>query len=264
MPDGSGSIDFSSLDKLFLISGPCVIESEGHCLDTAGQLKEIGLELSIPLIFKASFDKANRTSLSSFRGPGLDQGLEILQRVREEIGLPVTSDVHETAQVGEAARVLDSHPDSCFPLQTDGPDCLCRRDREGSQHQERAVSGSLGCPARPRESSCCGRPGSADNGAGEHPLVTTTWLLISNRFPSCGAWEPWLSLMARTVFSSRVGRDHRAGDKRSSFLPWVRAALAVVVHGLFLEVHQNPEQALSDGTNALRLERPESGSRGGS
>ena len=167
MPDGSGSIDFSSLDKLFLISGPCVIESEGHCLDTAGQLKEIGLELSIPLIFKASFDKANRTSLSSFRGPGLDQGLEILQRVREEIGLPVTSDVHETAQVGKAARGFGPHPDSCLPFQANRSDCLCRRDREG---QSTSRKGSSWLPGTSRhalaESSGCGRPGSADHGAG--------------------------------------------------------------------------------------------------
>jgi 2-dehydro-3-deoxyphosphooctonate aldolase (KDO 8-P synthase) len=91
----------------FLIAGPCVIESESHCLQLADRLKKIALGTSTPLIFKASFDKANRTSIDSFRGPGFDRGLEILRLVRTEMGLPVTSDIHEPWQAEGAAEVLD-------------------------------------------------------------------------------------------------------------------------------------------------------------
>lgn len=103
---------------LFLIAGPCVIESEQLVLDTAGQLRDLTAELEIPFIFKASFDKANRSSLGSFRGPGLEQGLEILERVREGIGVPVLTDVHEDTPLGEVADVVDV-------LQT--PAFLCRQ-----------------------------------------------------------------------------------------------------------------------------------------
>ncbi|MDA2931331.1 3-deoxy-8-phosphooctulonate synthase, partial [Acidobacteria bacterium AH-259-O06] len=94
-------------NPFFLIAGPCVIESEQHCLEMAGRLKEITSGLEIPLIFKASYDKANRTSIHSYRGPGLERGLKILQRVRQELDVPVLSDVHEVEQVEAAAQVLD-------------------------------------------------------------------------------------------------------------------------------------------------------------
>ena len=94
-------------NPFFLISGPCVIESEQHCLEIAGRLKEITSALNIPWIFKASYDKANRTSIKSYRGPGIDQGLKIFQKVKQELDIPVLSDVHEVEQVDEAAEVLD-------------------------------------------------------------------------------------------------------------------------------------------------------------
>ena len=102
----------------FLIAGPCVIESVGLCLDTAGTLKEITAELGIPFIFKSSFDKANRTSHESFRGPGLEQGLAILEQVKRQIGVPVLTDVHEDSPLAEIAAVVDV-------LQT--PAFLCRQ-----------------------------------------------------------------------------------------------------------------------------------------
>ena len=253
MSDGPGLIDFSSLDKLFLISGPCVIESEAHCLETAGQLKEIGLELNIPLIFKASFDKANRTSISSFRGPGLDEGLEILQRVREEIGLPVTSDVHETAQVGEAARVLDLIQIPAFlSRQTDLIACAAATGRAVN-----IKKGQFLAPWDVRHALEKAR------GAGAREV------LITERGASFGYNNlvvdfksvPILrSLGAVVVFDGTHSVQLPGGAGSSSggqaeFIPaLVRAALAVGVHGLFLEVHQNPEQALSDGANALRLD----------
>ncbi|MFN4180248.1 MAG: 3-deoxy-8-phosphooctulonate synthase, partial [Armatimonadota bacterium] len=101
---GSHTIDGS---KLLVIAGPCVIESESLCLEVAQALKEITTQLNLPFVFKASYDKANRTSIDSFRGPGLEQGLEVLAKVKEEIGVPVTTDVHETWQVKPVAEVVD-------------------------------------------------------------------------------------------------------------------------------------------------------------
>ncbi len=253
MSDGSGPVDFSSLDRLFLISGPCVIESEAHCLETAGQLKEIGLELDIPIIFKASFDKANRTSVSSFRGPGLDEGLEILKRVREETGLPVTSDVHETAQVGKAAEVLDLIQIPAFlSRQTDLIACAA-----GTGRAINIKKGQFLAPWDARHALQKARAAGARE------------VLITERGASFGYNNlvvdfksvPILrSLGAVVVFDGTHSVQLPGGAGSSSggqaeFIPaLVRAALAVGVHGLFLEVHQNPEQALSDGTNALRLD----------
>ena len=253
MLDGSGPVDFSSLDRLFLISGPCVIESEAHCLETAGQLKEIGLELDIPIIFKASFDKANRTSVSSFRGPGLDEGLEILKRVREETGLPVTSDVHETAQVGKAAEVLDLIQIPAFlSRQTDLIACAA-----GTGRAINIKKGQFLAPWDARHALQKARAAGARE------------VLITERGASFGYNNlvvdfksvPILrSLGAVVVFDGTHSVQLPGGAGSSSggqaeFIPaLVRAALAVGVHGLFLEVHQNPEQALSDGTNALRLD----------
>ena len=246
-------VDFSSPDKLFLISGPCVIESEAHCLETAGQLKEIGLEFDIPLIFKASFDKANRTSLSSFRGPGLDEGLEILQRVREEIGLPVTSDVHETAQVSKAARVLDLIQIPAFlSRQTDLIACAAATGRAVNIKKGQFLA-----------------PWDARHAIEKARAAGAREVLITERGASFGYNNlvvdfksvPILrSLGAVVVFDGTHSVQFPGGAGSSSggqaeFIPaLVRAALAVGVHGLFLEVHQNPEQALSDGTNALRLD----------
>ena len=246
-------VDFSSPDKLFLISGPCVIESEAHCLETAGQLKEIGLEFDIPLIFKASFDKANRTSLSSFRGPGLDEGLEILQRVREEIGLPVTSDVHETAQVSKAARVLDLIQIPAFlSRQTDLIACAAATGRAVNIKKGQFLA-----------------PWDARHAIEKARAAGAREVLITERGASFGYNNlvvdfksvPILrSLGAVVVFDGTHSVQLPGGAGSSSggqaeFIPaLVRAALAVGVHGLFLEVHQNPEQALSDGTNALRLD----------
>ncbi len=253
MSDGSGSIDFSSPGKLFLISGPCVIESEAHCLETAGQLKEIGLELNIPLIFKASFDKANRTSLSSFRGPGLDEGLEILQRVREETGLPVTSDVHETAQVGEAARVLDLIQIPAFlSRQTD---LIAFAAASG-----RAINikkGQFLAPWDARHALEKARAAGA-----REVLITERGVSFgyNNLVVDFKSIPILRGLGAVVVFDGThsvqlPGGAGSSSGGQSEFIPaLVRAALAVGVHGLFLEVHQNPERALSDGTNALRLD----------
>ena len=246
-------IDFSSLDNLFLISGPCVIESESHCLDTAHQLKEITEGLGIPLVFKASFDKANRTSVSSFRGPGLEKGLEILQRVKDETGLPVTSDVHETAQVAEAARVLDLIQIPAFlSRQTD----LISRAAE------------TGRPVNIKKGQFLA-PWDARHALEKARAAGAVDVLITERGSSFGYNHlivdfksvPILrSQGARVVFDGTHSVQLPGGAGSSSggqaeFVPaLVRAALAVGVDGVFLEVHQQPEKALSDGTNALSLD----------
>ncbi len=250
---GPRLIDFSSLDRLFLISGPCVIESESHCLDTAHQLKEITECLGIPLVFKASFDKANRTSVSSFRGPGLEKGLEILQRVKDETGLPVTSDVHETAQVAEAARVLDLIQIPAFlSRQTD----LISRAAE------------TGRPVNIKKGQFLA-PWDARHALEKARAAGAVDVLITERGSSFGYNHlivdfksvPILrSQGARVVFDGTHSVQLPGGAGSSSggqaeFVPaLVRAALAVGVDGVFLEVHQQPEKALSDGTNALSLD----------
>ena len=254
MVEVAKAIGFSGLDRLFLISGPCVIESEAHCLETAGQLKEIGLELDIPIIFKASFDKANRTSLSSFRGPGLEQGLEILQRVREEVGLPVTSDVHETAQVPPAAEVLDLIQIPAFL----------------SRQTDLIASAAATGKALNLKKGQFLAPWDVRHAVGKARAAGAREVLVTERGTSFGYNNlvvdfrsvPILrGLGVLVVFDGTHsvqlpgGGGSSSGGQPEFIPPLVRAALAVGVDGLFLEVHQDPEQALSDGTNALRLDR---------
>ncbi len=246
-------VDFSTLDRLFLISGPCVIESEGHCLETAGQLGEIGRELDIPVIFKASFDKANRTSRSSFRGPGLEKGLETLHKVKEVTGLPVTSDVHETSQVVAAAGVLDIIQIPAFlSRQTDLITSAAATGRPVN-----IKKGQFLAPWDARHAVEKARAGGARD------------VLVTERGASFGYNNlvvdfkslPILrGLGAVVVFDGTHsvqlpgGKGSSSGGQAQFISALVRAALAVGVHGLFLEVHHNPEQALSDGTNALPLD----------
>ena len=250
---GSKILDFSTLEEFFLISGPCVIESESHCLETAYQLKEITEELRVSLIFKASFDKANRTSLSSFRGPGLTKGLETLQRVKEEIGLPVTSDVHEPSQVAQAARVLDIIQVPAFlSRQTDLITSAAATGRPVN-----IKKGQFLAPWDVRHAIEKARAGGARD------------VLITERGASFGYNNlvvdfksiPILRGMGVVVVFDGThsvqlpgGAGSSTGGQAEFISALVRAAVAVGVHGLFLEVHQYPEQALSDGTNALRLD----------
>ena len=252
--DRPKKIDFSTLNELFLISGPCVIESESHCLDTAHQLKAITRDLRMPLVFKASFDKANRTSVSSFRGPGLEKGLEILQRVKDETGLPVTSDVHEIAQLAAAARILDLIQIPAFlSRQTD-----LISGAAGTGRPLNIKKGQFLAPRDVRHALDKARSAGAVD------------VLITERGSSFGYNNlivdfkslPILrSLGARVVFDGTHSVQLPGGAGSSSggqaeFIPdLVRAAVAVGVDGIFLEVHQQPEKALSDGSNALPLDR---------
>ena len=145
--------DFSIGDgTLLLIAGPCVIESAAATLEIARTLRDYARELDLPLIFKASYDKANRTSLSSYRGPGLEQGLEILARVKAEVGLPVLSDVHQVSDVAPAAAGPGRPADSRLPLPPDRPAGGRGPDRQGGEYQEGPIPGPLGYATGDRES----------------------------------------------------------------------------------------------------------------
>jgi 2-dehydro-3-deoxyphosphooctonate aldolase (KDO 8-P synthase) len=133
-----GSFKVGAGNRQFLIAGPCVIESEQLVLDTAGRIAEIAKSLGMPYIFKSSFDKANRTSINSYRGPGLEKGLAVLQQVKAQLGLPVLTDVHTEEQATEAGKVVAS--DSCLSLPADGFDYCRGENREGCECEEGPVS----------------------------------------------------------------------------------------------------------------------------
>jgi 2-dehydro-3-deoxyphosphooctonate aldolase (KDO 8-P synthase) len=238
--------------KPFFIAGPCVIESEKHCLKLAERLAEIGARSGIDLIFKASFDKANRTSGRSFRGPGLEAGLRILEKARSVSGLPILSDVHETCQVPAAAEVLDV-------LQI--PAFLCRQTDLvlAAAGSGRAVNLKKGQFLSPQEMQKvvdkAGSTGNADimvtergTSFGYHNLVVDFRSLVVLR--SFG--HPVVFDVTHSVQMPGAAGDRSGGQ--AEFIPHLaKAGAAVGVDGFFFEVHENPEKALSDGPNALRL-----------
>lgn len=241
----------------FLIAGPCVIESRSHCLDLAGNLREITARLEIPFIFKASYDKANRTSVRSFRGPGIDEGLEILETVQRQIGVPVLSDVHSAEEAERAGRVLDVIQVPAF---------LCR------QTDLLLAAAGTGKIVNVKKGQFLA-PWDAWNILEKIESAGNRQILLTERGTSFGYNNlvvDFKSLPAMREFGFPVVFDAThsvqlpggAGEKSSGqaeFIePLARAAVAVGVDGLFCEVHENPEAALSDGANALRLDRLES------
>ena len=247
------------LDKpFFLISGPCVVESEQLQMDVAGQLKEITASLGIPFIFKSSYDKANRSSGSSFRGPGMDKGLEILATVKRTLGVPVLTDVHTEADVPRAAEVVDV-------LQT--PAFLCRQT-----DFIRAVAQS-GKPVNIKKGQFLA-PGDMKNVIQKAREAAREKGLAEDNFMACERGASFgynnlvsdmrsLAIMRETgapvVFDATHSVQLPGGQGTSSggqreFVPVLsRAAIAVGVAGVFMETHPNPAQALSDGPNAVPL-----------
>ncbi|HWP20694.1 MAG TPA: 3-deoxy-8-phosphooctulonate synthase [Burkholderiaceae bacterium] len=244
----------------FLISGPCVVESEQLQMDTAGTLKEITRELGIPFIFKSSYDKANRSSGSSFRGPGMHKGLEILAKVKRELGVPVLTDVHTEAEVPEVAAVVDV-------LQT--PAFLCRQT-----DFIRAVAQS-GKPVNIKKGQFLA-PGDMKNVIDKARAAAREKGLPEDNFLACerGASFGYNNLVsdmrslvimretgAPVVFDATHSVQLPGGQGTSSggqreFVPVLsRAAVAVGVAGLFMETHPDPSKALSDGPNAVPLKR---------
>ena len=243
------------LDKpFFLISGPCVIESEQMCLDIAGEMKRITDELAIPYIFKASFDKANRSSGKSFRGPGMDRGLEILARVRREIGVPVLTDVHTEEEIAAVAAVVDV-------LQT--PAFLCRQT-----DFIHAVAAS-GKPVNIKKGQFMA-PGDMKNvvDKAKEACGGSDTILVCERGASFGynnlvSDMRSLAIMRETgcpvVFDATHsvqlpgGQGSSSGGQREFVPVLARAAVAVGIAGLFMETHPDPAKALSDGPNAWPL-----------
>ena len=245
--------DFSIGDgNLVMIAGPCVIESAAATLEIAQTLKEIAGKLNLPLIFKASYDKANRTSLSSYRGPGLAKGLEILARVKAEVGLPVLSDVHQVADVAPAATVLDVLQIPAFLCRQ--TDLVVAAARTGKVVNIKKGQFLAPWDMRPvvEKARAAGndRIILTERGAsfGYNNLVVDFRSLPLMRDLGC----PVVLDVTHSV-QLPGGQGTCSGGQREFIAPLARAAVAVGVDGLFMEVHPDPAKALCDGPNSLPL-----------
>jgi len=241
---------------LFLIAGPCVIESEQLALDTAGILKEMTARLGIPFIYKSSFDKANRTSSASFRGPGIEQGLGILEKVQDQISVPVLTDVHEDTPIDEVAAVVDV-------LQT--PAFLCRQTNfiQNVARQGKPVNikkGQFLAPWDMRNVVDKARETGNQNimvcergvSFGYNYLVSDMRALMVMRDTGCPV------VFDATHSVQQPGGQGSASGGQREFVPLLaRAAVASGIAGLFMETHPDPDKALSDGPNAWPLGRME-------
>ena len=242
----------------FLIAGPCVIESEQLQMDVAGQLKEIAGSLGIPFIFKSSFDKANRSSGTSYRGPGMERGLEILARVKRELGVPVLTDVHTVAEIPAVAAVVDVLQTPAFLCrQTDfiravaqsGKPVNIKKGQFLSPHEMKNVMEKARAAARDAGLSedrfmACERGASF----GYNNLVSDMRSLAIMRETGC-------PIVFDATHSVQLpgGQGTSSGGAREMVPVLARAAVAVGVAGLFMETHPDPAHALSDGPNAVPL-----------
>ncbi|MBV1776301.1 3-deoxy-8-phosphooctulonate synthase [Burkholderiaceae bacterium DAT-1] len=249
------------LDKpLFLIAGPCVIEGEQFAIDTAGQLKEMAAAIGIPFIYKSSFDKANRSSSKSFRGFGMDEGLRILAKVREQVGVPVLTDIHDVDQIKPVAAVVDV-------LQT--PAFLCR------QSDFIRACAQSGKPVNIKKGQFLA-PGDMKNVMDKAREAALEAGLNADNFMACERGASFgynnlvsdmrsLAIMRETgcpvVFDATHsvqlpgGQGDRSGGLREMVPVLARAAVAAGVSGLFMETHPDPAVALCDGPNAWPLPR---------
>lgn len=250
-PLREGELEYGG--SFFVISGPCVIESQSHCLEMANQLKGHSEKLQIPLIFKASFDKANRTSINSYRGPGMDAGLEILETVRRKIGIPVTTDIHLPHQAKPVGRVVDI-------LQI--PAFLCR------QTDLLVAAGSTGCTVNIKKGQFLA-PWEIEYAVRKVEEAGPSRVLVTERgtvfgynnlvvdFKSIPIMQ---SLGCPVVFDATHsvqlpgGAGSSSGGQPEFIFPLASAAVAAGADGVFFEVHDRPDQALSDGANALQID----------
>ncbi len=239
---------------LFLIAGPCVIESEALALETSAQLKAITDKLGIPFIYKSSFDKANRSSGNSFRGPGIEEGLRILQKVKDEIGVPVLTDVHEDTPMDEVASVVDV-------LQT--PAFLCR------QTNFILKVAATGKPVNTKKGQFLA-PGDMKNVVDKARSTGNENIMVCERGVSFGynnlvSDMRSLAVMRESncpvVFDGTHsvqlpgGQGTSSGGQREHIPVLARAAVAAGISGLFMETHPEPAKALSDGPNAWPLDQ---------
>jgi 2-dehydro-3-deoxyphosphooctonate aldolase (KDO 8-P synthase) len=249
----------AGLDQpLFLIAGPCVIESREMAFETAGLLKEMTASLGIPFIYKSSFDKANRSSGTSFRGPGMQEGLKILSDVRSQLGVPVLTDVHDIDQINEVAAVVDVLQTPAFLVrQTDfihavatcGKPVNIKKGQFLAPHDMKQVVLKARTAAREaggdgRNIMVCERGASF----GYNNLVSDMRSLAIMRETDC-------PVVFDATHSVQLpgGQGDKSGGQREHVPVLARAAVAVGIAGLFMETHPNPEKAMSDGPNAWPL-----------
>ncbi|MDH4195877.1 MAG: 3-deoxy-8-phosphooctulonate synthase [Candidatus Aminicenantes bacterium] len=236
----------------FLIAGPCVIESEKHAVSMARTIRDVCVRNGVPLIFKASFDKANRSSAASFRGPGLEKGLETLAAVKKEVGIPVLSDIHEAWQAEKAARVLDVIQIPAF---------LCRQTDllMAAAATGRAVNIKKGQFLSPEEMRLALDKAT---GTGNHKVMLTergtffgyhNLVVDARSIPVMKAWGYPVIMDASHSVQRPAGEGARSGGD-AEFIPLMaRVGIVAGADGVFIEVHDRPEEALSDRGNSLRL-----------
>lgn len=245
------------IDKpLFLIAGPCVIESETLAIETAGYLKEMCAKLKLPFIYKSSFDKANRTSASSYRGPGFEQGLMILEKVRTQVGVPVLTDVHEDTPLLEVSSVVDV-------IQT--PAFLCRQ----TNFIQRVAA--LNIPVNIKKGQFLA-PWEMKHVAEKAKAVGNEQIMVCERGVSFGynnlvSDMRSLAIMRETgcpvVYDATHsvqlpgGNNGVSGGQREFIPTLARAAVAAGISGIFMETHPDPDKALSDGPNSWPLDKME-------
>jgi 2-dehydro-3-deoxyphosphooctonate aldolase (KDO 8-P synthase) len=248
-----GSITLGTGHPLALIGGPCAIEGESFMLDVASRLRDIAAKAGVPFIFKSSYDKANRTSIRSYRGPGLQEGLEILQKIKEVVGVPVLSDVHTVEEIELATKVLDV-------LQI--PAFLCR------QTDLVVAAARTGKPVNVKKGQFLA-PWDTKNIVDKVRSVGNEQVLLTERGASFGynnLVADMRSLVVMRSFGVPVifdathsvqlpGGAGAASSGQREFVPYLaRAAVATGCDALFMEIHPNPDQAPSDGPNMLRLD----------
>ena len=249
-----GRLRLGTGHPLFVIAGPCVIENERHAMMMAERLATITQDLRIPYIFKASFDKANRTALDSYRGPGLERGLQILARVKREFSIPVLTDVHEATQVNRAAEVCDVIQIPAF---------LCR------QTDLLLEAGRSGAVVNIKKGQFLS-PWDIRHAIEKVERTKNHWILVTERGSTFGYNNLVVDIRGVAVmkgFGFPVildvthalqlpgGEGHQSGGQPQFISTLARAGVAAGVDGLFMEVHNRPELALSDGANALPLRR---------
>jgi 2-dehydro-3-deoxyphosphooctonate aldolase (KDO 8-P synthase) len=249
-----GSLTIKENGPFFLIAGPCVIENEEITLEVASFLRETRDLLGIPVIFKTSYDKANRTSLNSYRGPGIDKGLEVIHRVKEVTGLPVLSDVHEAAHMEKAARVLDVIQIPAF---------LCR------QTDLLLLAAQTGLPINIKKGQFLS-PWDMEQALNKVTSAGNRRVLLTERGSSFGYNNLVVDIRSIAIMKAfgfpvvfdathsvqlPGGAGTSSGGQREFVGHLSRAAVAAGANGLFIEVHPHPDSALCDGPNSLPLEQ---------
>jgi 2-dehydro-3-deoxyphosphooctonate aldolase (KDO 8-P synthase) len=247
-----GAIRLGGGNPLFLIAGPCVIESEGHARKIAEQVARTAADAGVPYIYKASYDKANRSSVKSFRGPGLTEGLRILRKIKDDLKVPILSDIHEAAQASPAAEVCDILQIPAFlSRQTDLLEAAGKTGRIVNVKKAQFLS-----------------PWDMANVAEKIAATGNTKIILTERGASFGYQNlvvdmrsfPILQKLGYPVVFDVThavqlpgGQGTASGGQPEFIEPLARAGVAAGIDGIFLETHDNPAAALSDGTNALPL-----------